>query len=733
MEQNSLYIDFDTIRKSLQFEKESYFMNYLNEVFGDLSFRSENVDTDTSKNASLSSRKKTDKKISKLVFGDYFKLPVFITEKVFASMDKDNDGFLSLNEFTQGMSKLFQGSFRDTAEFIFSIFDYDKDGMISKGDVKLLLSYLPIKSLIESNEYKNQMKSLADIDAILKDTFEDSDTMSLETFIKVVEGKKSDVYLQMLLYLYNKKPFTINSVNSCKVSKKATTLSAKKPNRLNFLTVNQDLDKNLRLPSPSKKTSLEPTEKFFANLNLNVDKEKMMNSTMKSPRMKRNDGVVWVDDEFMFNEDDANINSANEALKISEKKFVSPTNYLKKDGLYKNGSNNGSLIDLKQIDDEQKEDLTMEDNVYKFDNDTSKSNLKTFRKFYLVLQGVEISIYSTSKKQELISFHNLSGTYINEGDSVAKNKVTYYSIVIQLSKNNEIKLYFDSKDIQDKWLHNLKKAIGYQTFTDHYEILNEIGQGTFGVVKLGVHKFTNTKVAVKIITKSKLKPTEYELIRSELDIMKLFHHPHLVRLLDHFENNEFIYIVMEYLSGGDLINLVTNTKPKLTEAQAAIIIKQIAQGIKYLNNYGVIHRDIKPENIMLKEKGDLNSLKIIDFGLTKTLAPNEKLAEGMGTLTFVAPEVIQRNPYNKAVDVWSIGVVMYYLLSGALPFDDENDDTLAKKIVYSDPGYPDQIFGDRSETAKKLISQCLEKKPEKRISIDELLDSYWIKMNSKAQ
>ena len=136
---------------------------------------------------------------------------------------------------------------------------------------------------------------------------------------------------------------------------------------------------------------------------------------------------------------------------------------------------------------------------------------------------------------------------------------------------------------------------------------------------------------------------------------------------------------------------------------------------------------------MLKEKGDLNSLKIIDFGLTKTLAPNEKLAEGMGTLTFVAPEVIQRNPYNKAVDVWSIGVVMYYLLSGALPFDDENDDTLAKKIVYSDPGYPDQIFRDRSETAKKLISQCLEKKPEKRISIDELLDSYWIKMNSKAQ
>ena len=188
---------------------------------------------------------------------------------------------------------------------------------------------------------------------------------------------------------------------------------------------------------------------------------------------------------------------------------------------------------------------------------------------------------------------------------------------------------------------------------------------------------------------------------------------------------------MEYLSGGDLINLVTEREKKLTEAEAAIIVKQIAQGIKYLNNYGVIHRDIKPENIMLKEKNDLNSLKIIDFGLTKTLAPNEKLAEGMGTISFVAPEVIQRNPYNKAVDVWSIGVVLYYLLSGNLPFDDENDDTIAKKIVYSDPGYPEEFFGGRSEMCKDLISKCLEKKPEKRITIDELLDSYWIKTNSK--
>ena len=197
MEQNNLYIDFDTIRNSIQFTKDSFFTNYLNEVFEDLSLRSENYRNDPK----ISKKKSENKKISKMVFGNYMKMPIFIMEKLFMSMDKDNDGFLNITEFINGMTKIYQGNFYDTAEFIFNIFDYDKDGVITKGDVKVLLSYLPIKQLIEQNEYKNQMKSLADIDQILKDTFDDSDTMDLKKFVQVIEEKKSDIYLQLLLYL----------------------------------------------------------------------------------------------------------------------------------------------------------------------------------------------------------------------------------------------------------------------------------------------------------------------------------------------------------------------------------------------------------------------------------------------------------------------------------------------------------------------------------------------------
>jgi calcium-dependent protein kinase len=137
------------------------------------------------------------------------------------------------------------------------------------------------------------------------------------------------------------------------------------------------------------------------------------------------------------------------------------------------------------------------------------------------------------------------------------------------------------------------------------------------------------------------------------------------------------------------------------------------------------------ENIMLKVKGDLNSVTIIDFGLTKTIAPGEKLAETMGTLAFIAPEVISRNPYDKAVDVWSIGVVFYYLLSGKLPFYAETEENVTKKIKYSNPDYNEKVIGKRSEACIEMVKKCLEKKPEKRISIRNLLQSDWIKKQSK--
>jgi len=147
-----------------------------------------------------------------------------------------------------------------------------------------------------------------------------------------------------------------------------------------------------------------------------------------------------------------------------------------------------------------------------------------------------------------------------------------------------------------------------------------------------------------------------------------------------------------------------------------------------------IHRDIKPDNIMFTDNSENSGIKIIDFGLTKTLSPNEKVNEGMGTISYVAPEVLSKMPYNKEIDVWSIGILLYVMLSRKLPFDDEekhDDDVISKKIIFTDQQYPDSDFKGRSIEVIKLIDACLQKKPEKRITIEDLLKTDWIRMNYK--
>ena len=185
---------------------------------------------------------------------------------------------------------------------------------------------------------------------------------------------------------------------------------------------------------------------------------------------------------------------------------------------------------------------------------------------------------------------------------------------------------------------------------------------------------------------------------------------------------------MEYIRGGRLTDYMKEKKFNFTEKRAAEIINQIALGVKYLHKYGIIHRDLKHDNIMLTEASDKGQIKIMDFGLSKILGKKEKTVDGFGTLTFVSPEVLIRKPYNKEIDIWSIGVILYLLLSGDLPFDDEDDDEqkIAKSIVFNEVEFPAKKFGNRSKEVINLIKKCLTKEPKNRIKIDEIIKSDWI-------
>ena len=733
------YIDFSQIKEFVGVKDDHLFIKYLKEVYKDLADRSE-----------------SDKKkgIIKMTFFDYIKLPIFISEKVFNAFDEDKDNFLNPKEFVFGMNKLYNGTFKETVEIIFSLLDFNNDGIIEPDDVGMLLSYLPLKTDRSNIEYKYQMESLDEIDEILKSTFEDKKGLKLEEFSSIVENRKSDVYLQILCFLYQKKPFSEENMN--------VLIPKNHPHRKTSANLESKF-----LPSPNKRSSLSPASVLIQSSNLKFLFD--LNSKGKTPEVSGISGMIRFHNENIPNKNYDENSNINDIIKDSKNIYQSPGKFLKG----RQGkkvvplSLETQLIQMENEDENENENNIKDNNKVetpkkkndnnvdiitdagnKGDNNNNENdiilptnneilyegyiykvseNIK-LRKYYLVLIGKDIFYYKSENKEKVVGMHNLSGCYVKENGTKVFNKQTFYSF--QLVFPTKVRNYYCiSEEICDNFILNFKKAFGYLNFFDYYEMLGDLGEGIFGVVKLGLYKKTKERVAIKIIKKDTTKQNDMELVRTEIDIMKLCHHPNIVRLLDHFENADYIFIVMEYIAGGDLGEYMKKNNYNFEEERVSEIIYQITLGLKYLHHFGIIHRDLKPDNIMLTESSDKGIVKIMDFGLSKILGKNERSIEGFGTLTFVAPEVLIRTPYNKEIDIWSLGVTIYLMLSGTLPFDDEddNEEKIAKLAVYSEVRFPKNIWGKRSNEVIDLIKRCLIKEPKFRIKVDYILNHEWIK------
>ena len=716
------FIDFNEIKKIISVENEELFLVYLKEVYKDLADRNE------------ANRKKG---IMKIVFFDYLKLPMFISEKVFTVFDEDKDGFLSSKEFILGMNKLYNGSYQDTIKLIFDILDFNHDGFIEKDDAKMILSLLPLKTDRSKVEYKYQMQSLEEIGEIINSTFGKLKKLNLEEFKNMVEKHKSDIFIQIICFLYQKKPFTENNINVLKSSKKTI------PNDLILQTPKakiKESNNNILLPSPLKTTFLSPASTFLQSINIG---ESAGLEDESEPAISGFNGMVRYQNKLIpkkkdiegKDDDDKDVNNV---IKNSDLVYNSPSVFLKKNKEKKKVSllslNSPSPVIVPQsakkvvspftLNEKMEEKITYENFIYKV------STTNKLKKYYLVLINKDIYYYKNEDKKEVVGMHNLSGCFVKDNGTKIINDKTYYSFAL-VFPSKERSFYCNTKEIYDNFTQKLKEAFGYLNFFDYYEMLDDLGEGIFGSVKLGVEKKTKERVAIKIIKKKKAKPSDIELVRTEIDVMKLCHHPNVVHLLDHFENAEYIFIVMEYIRGGRLTDYMKEKKFNFTEKRAAELIYEISIGVKYLHKYGIIHRDLKPDNIMLTEANDKGHIKIMDFGLSKILGKKEKTSDGFGTLTFVSPEVLIRKPYNKEIDIWSIGVILYLMLSGDLPFDDEEDDEqkIAKSIVFNEVEFPPKKFGNKSKEVIDLIKRCLTKEPKDRIKVDEIIKSDWITAN----
>lgn len=255
-----------------------------------------------------------------------------------------------------------------------------------------------------------------------------------------------------------------------------------------------------------------------------------------------------------------------------------------------------------------------------------------------------------------------------------------------------------------------------------YFLGKTLGVGSFGKVKLGQHEKCGQKVAVKILNRKKIHFLGMSIkVKREIELLKIFIHPHIIRLFEIIHTKSDIFMVTEYINGGELFDYIIENG-RLTESESRRFFQQMISGIEYCHRKMVVHRDLKPENLLLDSH--LN-IKIADFGLSNIVQDGIFLKTSCGSPNYAAPEVISGRPYlGPEVDIWSCGIIMYALLCGSLPFDDENIPNLFKKIrggIYILPSY-------LTDLSRDLIAKMLITNPLLRISITEIREHHWFKI-----
>ena len=300
----------------------------------------------------------------------------------------------------------------------------------------------------------------------------------------------------------------------------------------------------------------------------------------------------------------------------------------------------------------------------------------------------------------------------SEGENM--KKVVSGSIQVQSSDEQ------DKFDLISSIKTSFSKGLNFTTSLEFYKLGKPLGKGAFGKVYLGVHKLTGLKVAIKTIEKSFMQDERTrKKVFQEVYIMNKVHDKNVIRLLELFESPKHLMIVLEYAGGGDLLQLL-RTRGRLHESEARPIFKQIIDAVQACHKEDIIHRDIKLDNILLNE--EMTLIKLCDFGVSRVAKRGSKLTEQCGTPAYLAPEIIVNEGYEPFfVDVWSMGILLYALMSATVPFKAKTVPELHKIILRGKYNFPEYF----SELSKSFIAEMLNPVPHLRIKLEDLKKHEW--------
>ena len=762
-------VTVDSLTSHLKIDDKEAFTLYLKELWVDLYSRvKENKNDKKEMEVKLTG-------VTKLIFDKYYSLPGIIGDRFFRVLDSKNTTVLSLSDFVKGMVTLFCGGYEETVKFIFNFYDMDNDGIVNKEDIRVVLSYITlddspdIKSTGINITYSKRIKSQEELYNILQKCFENipNNKMSFATFKNIIENVNSDIYLMIYIFLLENKPFTKENIKSYESKKTKKDSKKEEKTEVNLIM------------SPSKNSNFSPYKAFLRGkarrttvVNKDIDISKMLQSTnplKKSTNMTKNKNdpnefkrkgrkrrTVQYESNLINLKDIQDEEEKSKKIKEGRVKDLTrkrkqnqdvPEDQLqikpafkqsikKKDEKHKKNKDDKETSlsfdqeseESESVSGDDEEEEEEDEDILKNEGSLYKLVDGKMRELYFKLVHKDLYFYKNKDDTKHKGMHNLSGLFLQKEKTVNFEGVNYYSFSVVYPTKTRIYYCKDEKEY-NVWFEKLKIATGYTNLLDIYEVKNKLGSGKFGLVKLGIEKKTGQKVAIKIMKKSSMDSSDLELVRTEIEILKICQHPNIIRLYNVFENADYMYIIMEYCSGGDLFSFLENRNFRIPEKRASTIIHKMATAVYYMHSFGVAHRDLKPENVLMTSDDDDGDIRILDFGLSKILGPYEKCDEPYGTLTYCAPEIIVDEPYSKAVDLWSLGIMTYLMVSGKLPFNSEDENEIARQVVYDEPDYiRNPVWKSITPECKDFIKRLLEKDQNKRMTIKEALEHKWIKM-----
>ncbi len=648
------------------------------------------------------------KTIDKETFLKFFPLPGLHGERLFHVYDTKHTGVIDFEEFITGLSISMKGTFDEKVSLLFKLYDIDNHENVSKDELRTMLNQIPggaLQMLITDHDRTDSQVAM--VDKLVDDAFEhfklnNEGHMSPGQFRDWVKFQPAVLtWVESLLPFHEPQSESeILHVESCK------DLS-------NF--------ESSGLGSGSDASWVTTTRERTSS-----------HATLSSQRSQRHGSA----DSGMFT-----------ASPVKEDDIASPSGVDFTGTLYKLGRRvksyrarmyilRGNVLFyfyLHRMD--KPAGVIFLNGCFVVEHDQSCTGNKSGRLSPVSARRLR-SDFSDIKFSQGCADSSTHSSKRSRGNGVdCKNEhhgLYGFEIITSQGGERDSRVLF-AKSHQERvaWMNAIRNASEVEPFHEKYERLDQIGKGKFALVFKCVRKSGKQEpLAVKIIDKRSLNEEEKGLLQTEIAILKLVNHVNIVHLEDLFESLNHIYIVQDYVQGGELYHHIVG-RPRLSELESFPIVYQLASAVQYLHVLGVCHRDIKPENILCCGSKDKPLggaiLKLCDFGLSKLVTPESVMKLACGTLSYVAPEVLAMNGYGKAADIWNIGVILYLVRRGRLPFDGETKQDVIFSTLYTKLDYAnDAIFSKASPLQISLLQGMLEKDPQKRLTAKEILAHPWM-------